>query len=173
MKAACLVMTATALLAGGPNQASAQPGRGSARCEAAAAVILLFQARDPMRVVVLEDAQTRHPPRSLGSWRKEAPPVALEAVLIAEATSRPLQHCNRLRDQAKAAGVIVSTGGSVHRLRTTILRISLPVLSDDGRHALLLRDQEQGPRAGVGEVVHLRKVDGGWFEVDTLPLWES
>lgn len=111
-------------------------------------------------------------------WPIKAPGLAL-AEAYARAEARPLLSCPEVRAFAVAEGVRIVRPLPSRRTATDLdvkfaIAATRPVVSPDGREAVLYLANETGSLSGGGDVLLLRRSwSGGWRVVAVMPVWMS
>jgi hypothetical protein len=176
------------LAAAAPSAALAADAQNPA-CVAALDVILSFAKRGkhpaPLIVATTPDAQesgafTTDTLMQAG-WTGEAPSRDLADAFLSLPAQSPLQACPGL--PAELAKERVATGDdavarvtaenadivSLPTYGANVLSLSLPIVSADGRDALLQDRLCDGPQDCVGSIVHLQREKGGrWKAVSSV-----
>jgi len=90
-----------------------------------------------------------------------------------------LKACPGMRADLTRRGVPHALDGRQHPVKlrgensydTERLGVALPVLSDDGREALIATSTVNAPEGGMGQIVHLRRGFWGWSVVARRMVW--
>lgn len=102
-----------------------------------------------------------------GIWRKEAPGLPLAKAFAADKTSSAFSGCASVQKYlaTKQAYWVEGYVG---------FRFSLPVLSADGKEALVLEEFSHGPLWGEGSLIFMRRdAAGAWTVVEKHMTWVS
>lgn len=112
-------------------------------------------------------------------WSQDPPSRALAERFLAASQKEVLSICPDLGGKMRRRGFDIDIDATIEPVigrdgayTRTFMKLSLPVVSDDGLEALATLDQTGAPRAGGGEIYHLRRSPGGtWTIVDTMRTW--
>lgn len=169
------------LLAGSP--AGAHPMRGPA-CDVAAAVTAArLPHRDKVVVVGIADDTSfksvvrQHPPSGA-----RVPPALVKAWV--DAPNADILDCPAVQAllktrsipsgaEAARAATHDAAGKRLSEPKAQVLAVGMPVVSADGREAVVEAGVVCGQLCGDGLLVHLRRTPTGWTWVGALPLWIS
>jgi hypothetical protein len=116
------------------------------------------------------DGPAKHPPGDLAGLLNGRMPA--DAVSACPAVQSLLAAHGVAFDPAAATAATQLDGKRSYR--ATVVTVSVPVLSHDGKQAVLASSQVSGPLAGAGSVFYLQRDGAGhWTVVSRLPLWVS
>ena len=129
-------------------------------------------------VTPVQDAPQEASDNAYG-WSKDAPSEGLATAFLSGAQATPLTACPAFAEFLKMSGVSTDVrqaertrrrthgGPLLYTYKIDIVRLSLPVVSDDGCEALVIVEYTAG-----GGVWHLRRDETGhWAVADYLPVW--
>lgn len=114
-------------------------------------------------------------------WRGRAPSAAL-LTLFMNADQRGALECSAVRERALRKGGLIRDDEVIPLLdrerlkapRIAVHRLTMPILSPDGRQALYVRSVATNQMGGDAWVVFLERVgDGGWREVGRKLLYQG
>lgn len=184
-----LGLAALFLLAGAAPGAALAAEAQNPACVAALDVIMSFAKHGkrptPLIVAAAPDSQesgafTTDTLLQAG-WTGDVPPQSLADAFLSLPAQSPLDACPGL--QAELAKAKIGAGDDAVARATAenadivdlptygadVLSLSLPIVSADGRDALLQDRLCEGPQACVGSIVHLQREKGGrWKAVSSV-----
>ena len=114
-------------------------------------------------------------------WTKDPPAPALARGFLGARSENAIKACPSFaqflaRQEIGYGDEAVKAVVDESRLapyRAEILTVSAPVVSADGREALVQTSVVGGLLAGVGSVQHLRLMQGTWAVTDSINLWTT
>jgi hypothetical protein len=157
---------------------------------AAYAEIIITEAKNQPVVFTADDHSFRSPIIDNGWWKMigerphpaTPPPASLIKRIENQGTRNAVSHCasvrklldSRLIRYGSEAVDAVNTSDPSKAFMASIETISLPVVTADGRQAVLASSGVSGPLAGGGFLQFLeRQADGRWKVSAFSPLWVS
>lgn len=174
----------------GSTATPSRPNPAAIACDVAAAYAqIVIEKADGKPVVFTTDDQPFSAPVVGGEWWKmegelpravAAPPAALVKRLEDQGNRNAVSRCSSLRKllgsrqigYGRQAVDAVNSSDPSRLFKASIQTISLPVVSEDGRQAVLASSGVSGPLAGGGFLQLLERQDTGqWKVVAFSPLW--
>lgn len=173
-----------AIFAGPASQARPAPAPDPAACAVFAADVALFHKppKDPLFLRPGPPIDVRNSVRKQDRWLSEAPSADLLDRYLSSKPVNPVDLCPAAARKMLKAGVVIDDARAEALFNTWLFgpktpgligNMEGPVLSEDGRSALMFRGVGCGRVCGSAWLVHYRKTRAGWKPVGQLSLGNS